>query len=104
MSTLLLHATFVVAVLGSKLILALWVIYYLFPADRTCPDCDAETLPLCMARSQRLWGALLFLGKVRRRWCPDCTWEGSVRSTAGRTRRLPVSAPLPDSARRPTVS
>ncbi|HEY7461166.1 MAG TPA: hypothetical protein VIC59_04765 [Gemmatimonadota bacterium] len=92
MRALLVHSLFVIAVLGTKVILALWIIYYLFPGDRCCPRCDAETLPLQMTRSQRLWGALLFLGKVRSRWCPECCWEGFSRRVPG---TLPVLPPSP---------
>lgn len=92
MADLLLHATFVFAVLGTKLVLALWAIYYLFPDTRACPACDAETLAVAMPPAQRLLGLLLFLGQVRRRWCPECGWDGFVRAPAA---RLPAPTPLP---------
>lgn len=79
MTSILLHAAFVFAVLGSKLMIALWAIYYLLPGGRSCPACDAETIPLEMGLPHRLCGALFFLGKVRRRWCPECAWDGFVR-------------------------
>jgi hypothetical protein len=97
---LLLHIVFVVAVFGTKVILALWVIYYLFPAGRACPECDAETYPVQRSVSRRLWGALLFLGKVRLRWCPECSWEGWARR-GSEPASLPHSAPLNDPADRP---
>jgi RNA polymerase subunit RPABC4/transcription elongation factor Spt4 len=90
MSGLLGHAVFVFAVLGSKLIIALWAIYYLFPADRSCPVCNEETLAIQTRASRisgwRTCGSLLFLGKVRTRWCPACSWEGFTR---------PLSPPAP---------
>jgi hypothetical protein len=85
------HLVFVAAVLGTKVVLALWIIYYLFPSDSSCPDCDGETLPIQMRAARdgawRLVGAALFLGKVRLRWCPSCEWEGFARPVR---RTLPV--------------
>ena len=80
---LLLHLAFVFAVLGTKIVLALWAIYYLLPAGGACPECDGETLPLQMGLPRRVAGALLFLGQVRRRWCPVCAWDGFVRPLRG---------------------
>jgi hypothetical protein len=79
MAELFIHVVFVFAVLGTKLIIALWVIYYLFPDTRTCPECAEQTIPLQMDWLERFCGSLLFLGKVRRRWCPECAWEGFAR-------------------------
>lgn len=79
MTALLAHTLFVIAVLGTKVVIALWAIYYLFPADRSCPRCDAETFSVQSNGSQRLCGILLFLAKVHRRWCPECAWEGFAR-------------------------
>ncbi len=87
MAALLLHAGFVFAVLGSKLVLALVAIYHLFPGDATCPECNARTRPLLMDRGQRTLAALMFLGRVRRRWCPECLWESYVR-------RFPEPSPV----------
>jgi hypothetical protein len=79
MSALFVHTVFVLAVFGTKVIIALWAIYYLFPSGRSCPECDAETFPVQTSRSRRVWGVLLFLGRVRLRWCPECSWEGWTR-------------------------
>jgi hypothetical protein len=92
MATLVAHLVFVFAVFGTKIVLALWAIYYLFPAGKPCPDCDAETLPIQLSASQRFWGVLLVLGRVRRRWCPECAWEGFAR-------RSPAAAVLPSATR-----
>ncbi len=100
MTALLVHTLFVLAVFGTKIIIALWAIYYLFPAGRSCPECDAETLPLQRSRSRRLWGALLFLGKVRLRWCPECSWEGWSRH-APQPVPLVQPSPLEDPADHP---
>ncbi|HET9984790.1 MAG TPA: hypothetical protein VFQ38_14430 [Longimicrobiales bacterium] len=55
--------------LGVKILLAVAVIYALFPSDRRCPHCDAETLPLVSQRGLVRLGRLV---RVRRRWCPGC--------------------------------
>lgn len=60
---------FAFVTLGVKLVLAVAVIYALFPSDRRCPHCDAETLPLV---SQRGFVRLGRLVRVRCRWCPGC--------------------------------
>ncbi|MBA2563937.1 MAG: hypothetical protein H0V09_00765 [Gemmatimonadetes bacterium] len=82
MVTLLLHVCFVFVVLGSKLLIALWVIYYLFPRSRECPRCDADTLSLRMGWVRRLAGGFLFLGRVGYRWCAECGWTGFVRHSS----------------------
>ncbi|MFN2433616.1 MAG: hypothetical protein ABR599_12525 [Gemmatimonadota bacterium] len=99
MADLLLHVGFVFAVLGTKLLLALWAIYYLLPGGGSCPECNAETLPLQMGWPRRVAGALLFLGRVRRRWCPACAWDGFVRPSPP-SLRLRREIPSPDSADR----
>jgi hypothetical protein len=88
MTALLLHTLFVFAVLGTKVILALWVIYYLFPSGKACPECDAETYSIERSASRRFWGAVLFLGRVRLRWCPECSWEGWARRGPSQASRL----------------
>lgn len=89
--------TFVFAVIGTKLLVALWAIYYLFPGGRSCPACDAETIPIQMSFAHRLFGALFFLGKVRRRWCLECAWDGFARRPSGYalgTADLPTPHPV----------
>ncbi|HEX5726934.1 MAG TPA: hypothetical protein VFX98_15775 [Longimicrobiaceae bacterium] len=76
---------------GSKLVLALVTIYLIFPADRTCDECDGETLPVRMGPAGRLLSRLLF-GTIQRRWCPRCGWEGITR-TGRRGRRPPAALP-----------
>jgi hypothetical protein len=100
MTALLLHTIFVLAVLGTKVILALWVIYYLFPSSGTCPECDGETYPIQRSTSRRVWGVVLFLGKVRLRWCPECSWEGWARHSSAPA-SLPRATRLADPADRP---
>lgn len=66
----------------AKFGLALVMIYLLLPTDRSCSRCDGETLLLGGNRMARL-RARLFLGRVQRRWCPQCGWEGLARRAAG---------------------
>jgi hypothetical protein len=63
---------------GAKLLLALVMIYFLLPAERGCTDCDGETLLVGGGRAGRM-GARLFFGRIQRRWCPRCGWEGLTR-------------------------
>jgi hypothetical protein len=91
MADLLLHVAFVFVVVIVKLLVALWVIYYLFPPGRACPQCDAETLPVQMGLARRVSGGIFFFGRVRCRWCPECTWQGFVRSPA---RSQPATRPV----------
>jgi len=102
MASLLLHVVFVFAVLGTKLMLALWVIYHLFPGGKSCPECDRETIPLQMNFAERAFGALLFLGKVRRRWCPECAWDGLARASSSSRVASPPSIPVRTPVDRPT--
>jgi hypothetical protein len=81
---------------GAKALLALVTIYYIFPSERSCPECDGDTLPLRMSAPGRL-AARLMRGRIGRRWCPRCGWDGMVRTelhdpaapepAAGRPRR-----------------
>ena len=74
--------------LGAKLILAAITIYLLLPTDRRCNGCDDETLLLRMERGSRLL-SLVLLGRIQRRWCPRCGWEGLARG-----RWHPILPPL----------
>jgi hypothetical protein len=65
---------------GAKALLAFVMIYLIFPSDRVCNVCDGETLPVRMGAPGRLMQTLL-LGRVQRRWCPRCGWEGLTRVT-----------------------
>jgi hypothetical protein len=69
---------------GAKALLAFAMIYLIFPADRVCNECDGETVLVQMGPMGRLLSAFS-LGRVQRRWCPHCGWEGLTRS--GRTHR-----------------
>ena len=64
---------------GAKALLAFAMIYLIFPADRVCNECDGETMLVQMGVMGRLLSALS-LGRVQRRWCPHCGWEGLTRS------------------------
>jgi hypothetical protein len=64
---------------GAKVVLAVATIYLLFSAERRCDECDGETLPIRMGGVGRALSALT-LGKVQRRWCPGCGWEGLTRT------------------------
>lgn len=63
----------------AKAILALVVVYLIFPTARTCDGCDAETLPIRMGAAGRLLSRTTF-GRLQRRWCPRCGWEGMTRT------------------------
>lgn len=60
---------------GAKALLALVMIYLLLPRDRTCSRCDRETV-LVHHGGLGLVVSGFFLGRVQRRWCPACGWEG----------------------------
>ncbi len=80
---------FAFVTLGVKFLLGLGVIYALFPADPSCPACDAETLPLVARRGlRRLYRAC----RLRRRWCPRCGLVTLTRAAedARRLRGQPV--------------
>ena len=85
------YLLFFFVTVGAKLILALAMIYYLLPSDRTCSECDGETLLMGGNRASRL-RSRLFLGKVQWRWCPRCGWEGMSR----RVVEPPPSADVPE--------
>lgn len=77
---------------GSKVLLAMAMIWFLFPADRVCSECDGETLPVRMGGFGRA-ASRLMLGRLQRRWCPRCGWEGMTR-----TGRAPHPAHTSDAA------
>lgn len=80
---ILYYSLFLFVAFGVKLLLAAATIYLLFPADRRCSACDTETLllrPTGPARGlARLSG-----GRLQRRWCPACGWEGWARGSRPR--------------------
>lgn len=63
---------------GAKLVLALAMIYFILPTDRTCVHCDEDTLLIRANRMGRVAFAFS-LGRVQWRWCPRCGWEGLAR-------------------------
>ncbi len=85
---------FAMVTLGVKLALGLVLIYYLFPADGRCPDCDGETLPLRARAGLRRLGRAL---RLERRWCMQCG-----RTMLARRGRGVVAQPAaaPESQRR----
>jgi hypothetical protein len=86
---------------GAKLLLALAMIFWLLPGDRNCNQCDNETLLLQMSRGHR-WMSRLCVGRLQRRWCPRCGWEGYARAISLGSLRpasLRSRAPRPDDAR-----
>jgi hypothetical protein len=99
-TTALLHVAFVFAVLGSKLLIAVWAIYHLFPNGSGCPECSGDTLAMRMGPARRAGSLLLFLGRVGVRWCPECGWEGYARPL--RAVRRPIRFPAPDPADQPS--
>ncbi|CAN5715371.1 hypothetical protein BH23GEM3_BH23GEM3_19660 [soil metagenome] len=75
---MLYYVIFFFVALGAKLLFALVTIYLLFPAERSCNECDGETLLLQMGAGGRMLSRLC-LGALQRRWCPACRWEGFTR-------------------------
>jgi hypothetical protein len=67
---------------GAKLLLAGAMIYLLLPRDAECSECGEATLLLRASVPGRIGYALAF-GRVQRRWCPRCGWEGLARSRHG---------------------
>jgi hypothetical protein len=63
---------------GAKAVLAFIMIFLLLPSDRSCAQCDDETLWIRSNRAGR-FGSALTLGRVQWRWCPRCGWEGLAR-------------------------
>lgn len=97
---MLAYLLFFFVAVGAKLLLALFTIYLLFPTDTRCSGCDGDTLLLRMGATGRMFARCLFLGRVERRWCPRCGWEGMARRSASRTGiRVPVQGPRPGRGR-----
>jgi hypothetical protein len=76
---------------GAKVILAFAMIYLILEEERGCPSCDAETILVRMGLAGRALSLLTF-GRVQRRWCPRCGWEGLTR-TGAPARRTGLGAP-----------
>jgi len=76
---MLYHLLFFFVAFGSKVVLAAVMIYLLLPSDARCNGCDEETLLIRMGPGGRALSHL-FLGRLQRRWCPRCGWEGMVRA------------------------
>jgi hypothetical protein len=76
---MLLWLLFFFIAFGSKVILATAMIYLMLEEERGCPSCDGETV---LMRMGFLGGALsrLSSGRVQKRWCPRCGWEGMTRT------------------------
>ena len=71
--------SFIFIAFVSKLLLGTVMCYLIFPSERTCDECDAETLPVRMGVGGRMLQKML-IGKLQRRWCPRCGWEGYTRT------------------------
>jgi len=84
---------------GSKVLLAFVMIYFLLPSDRSCTECDAETLLIRTNRIGRI-GFALSRGRVQWRWCARCGWEGLARKRGERVRQPVEIARTPSSTRR----
>jgi len=95
---MLYYVLFFFLAMGAKLGLALVMIYLLLPSDRRCNHCDEETLLMQMSPGH-VWLSRLCLGKLQRRWCPSCRWEGYAQTAASVGRVAPAN--LDRSTRRP---
>jgi hypothetical protein len=83
---------FIFVAFVAKFFLAVAMCYLIFPSERTCDECNAETLPVRMGWFGRTLSRMM-MGRLQRRWCPGCGWEGMTR-TAGHT--APAPLPLAD--------
>ena len=90
--TIAIWALFIFIALGTKLILALVTIYLLLPDDQRCSGCDTETLLMEMDGGVRLVSRMTG-GRVERRWCPKCGWDGLGRGRPGSRWSVPVETP-----------
>jgi hypothetical protein len=72
------YTLFLFVAFGSKLLLALAMIYMLLPSERSCNSCNEDTLLIRPGRSGKIFSRLTF-GRVQRRWCPRCGWDGLAR-------------------------
>ena len=76
---LLTYLLYFFVVFISKAILAVVTCYLIFPTERSCDECDGETLPVRMGPVGRA-ASRLTRGTLQRRWCPRCGWEGITRT------------------------
>jgi hypothetical protein len=67
---------------GSKVVLAVAMIYLMLDSDRACPSCDNETMAIRLEGWKRSLG-FLTRGYVEHRWCPRCQWDGLTRTGRG---------------------
>jgi hypothetical protein len=74
----------------AKVGLAMAMCYLIFPRERTCDGCDAETLPVRMGLAGRTMSRLM-RGRLQKRWCPRCGWTGVTRTSP-----LDAHAPFPE--------
>jgi hypothetical protein len=72
------YTLFLFIAFGSKLLLALVMIYLLLPSERSCNSCDGETLMIHPTGTGGLL-ARLSRGRIQQRWCPRCEWYGLSR-------------------------
>jgi hypothetical protein len=79
------YTLFLFIAFGSKLVLALLMIYMLLPSVRSCNSCDGETILIRSSGAVRLLGRMT-RGRIQQRWCPRCEWHGL-------SRRLPEPVP-----------
>lgn len=96
---MLAYLLFFFAAVGAKLILAVLTIFLLLPTDRSCTECDGETMLVRMGRFGRGISRLMF-GILQRRWCPRCGWEGTTRRSRALVAHPPAApgrmvGPLP---------
>lgn len=85
---------FIFVAFVSKLLLAVAMCYLIFPAERTCDACNGETLAVRMGPGGRVLSRLL-LGRLQRRWCPRCGWQGYTRTSDREPAAALGSAPRP---------
>jgi len=82
-------ALYVLLVIVLPLALSAIVSYRSLPHGPACPMCKGETLRL-VSRWLRWASRLGSRTELQRRWCVACQWEGVMRVSAARARRLEV--------------
>jgi hypothetical protein len=96
---MLYYVIFIFVAFVAKLLLAGAMIYLLFPTERSCVECDYDTLHVRPAATGRTL-SFCSAGRLQWRWCPRCGWQGWARTSAPprepRMQPMPVSAPPPN--------
>jgi len=88
------YTLFLFIAFGSKLLLALLMIYMLLSTETSCNSCNEETLLIQPTGVGRVFTRLSG-GRVQRRWCPRCNWFGFARRIAPASRQMAIGSRIP---------